>query len=171
MFFTVDPAETKLIKGGNMKVLLKNQITRNLTCIAEESKVFEAKLLMKNNWIRHLPVTEVNGEYVVGMISDRDLLRAKNEDQKINELMSSPVKTFDIETPVKTIVHSMIEAKMSAFLITRKEEIIGIVTTEDMLLLLSQTLTETNRTEMILSQYLANPVLQGSINLLNQAGI
>lgn len=154
-----------------MKVLLKNQITRNLTCIAEEAQVFEAKQLMKNNWIRHLPVTDLNGEYVVGMISDRDLLRAKNEEQKIKDLMSSPVKTYDIETPVKTIVHSMIESKVSAFLITKKEEIIGIVTTEDMLLLLSQTLTEANKTELILSQYLANPVVQGSINLLNQAGI
>ncbi len=154
-----------------MKVLLKNQITRNLTCIAEEAQVFEAKQLMKNNWIRHLPVTDLNGEYVVGMISDRDLLRAKNEEQKIKDLMSSPVKTYDIETPVKTIVHAMIESKVSAFLITKKEEIIGIVTTEDMLLLLSQTLTEANKTELILSQYLANPVVQGSINLLNQAGI
>lgn len=154
-----------------MKVLLKNQITRNLTCIAEEAQVFEAKQLMKNNWIRHLPVTDLNGEYVVGMISDRDLLRAKNEEQKIKDLMSSPVKTYDIETPVKTIVHAMIESKVSAFLITKKEEIIGIVTTEDMLLLLSQTLTEANKTELILSQYLANPVFQGSINLLNQAGI
>jgi predicted transcriptional regulator len=126
---------------------------------------------MKNNWIRHLPVTDLNGEYVVGMISDRDLLRAKNEEQKIKDLMSSPVKTYDIETPVKTIVHAMIESKVSAFLITKEEEIIGIVTTEDMLLLLSQTLTEANKTELILSQYLANPVVQGSINLLNQAGI
>lgn len=158
-------------KGGYMKVLLKNQITRNLTCIVEEAQVFEAKQLMKNNWIRHLPVTDQNGEYVVGMISDRDLLRAKNEEQKIKDLMSSPVKTYDIETPVKTIVHAMIESKVSAFLITKKEEIIGIVTTEDMLLLLSQTLTEANKTELILSQYLANPVIQGSINLLNQAGI
>lgn len=171
MFFTVKWPENIPIKGGYMKVLLKNQITRSLTCIAEETKVFEAKQLMKNNWIRHLPVIDINGEYVVGMISDRDLLRAKNEDQKVNELMSSPIKTFDIETPVKTIVHAMIEAKMSAFLITKEDEIIGIVTTEDMLLLLSQTLTETNKTEMILSQYLANPVLQGSINLLSQAGI
>jgi len=160
-----------LYKGGIMKVLLKNQITRKLTCIPTGTTVYEARQIMKNNWIRHLPVTDTEGQYVMGMISDRDLLRAKNEDQQVDELMSSPVKTFDIETPVKTIVHSMIDAKMSAFLITKKEDIIGIVTSEDMLLLLSQILTETNKTEMILSQYLANPVVQGSINLLNQAGI
>lgn len=154
-----------------MKVLLKNQITRKLTCIPSHTSVYEARQIMKNNWIRHLPVTDSAGEYVLGMISDRDLLRAKNEDQVVDELMSTPVRTFDIETPVKTIVHSMIDSKMSAFLITKKEDIIGIVTSEDMLLLLSQILTETNKTEMILSQYLANPVVQGSINLLNQAGI
>ncbi|MCB0368402.1 MAG: CBS domain-containing protein, partial [Bdellovibrionales bacterium] len=104
-------------------------------------------------------------------VSDRDLLRAQAETQKVKELMSSPVKTFYIETPVKTIVHAMIEGKVSAFLITKKEEIIGIVTTEDMLLLLSQVLTESNKTELILSQYLSSPLFQQSINMLNQAGI
>lgn len=154
-----------------MKVLLKNQITRKLTCIPFDTKVHEAKNIMKNNWIRHLPVTDMEGEYVIGMISDRDLLRAINEEQIVSELMSSPVKTFDIDTPVKNIIHTMIDAKVSAFLITKKDEIIGIVTTEDMLLLLSQLLTETNKAEMILSQYVANPIVQQSINMLNQVGI
>ena len=154
-----------------MKVLLKNQITRKLTCINQDTTVAESKKIMKNNWIRHLPVADTSGEYVIGMVSDRDLLRATSEEQKAAELMSSPVKTYDIETPVKTIVHAMIEAKMSAFLITKKDDIVGIVTTEDMLLLLSQVLTETNKTEMILSQYIASPLFQQSVNMLNQAGI
>ncbi|MCK6597108.1 MAG: CBS domain-containing protein [Bdellovibrionaceae bacterium] len=154
-----------------MKVLLKNQITRQLTCLPIDANVALAKTTMNNNWIRHLPITDTTGEKVLGIVSDRDLLRAKNEEQKLEELMSSPVKTYDLETPVKTIVHSMIEGKVSAFLVTKQEAVIGIVTTEDMLLLLSQILTETNRTELYLSQYLSNPILQQSVNMLNQVGI
>ncbi|MBN8538009.1 MAG: CBS domain-containing protein [Deltaproteobacteria bacterium] len=154
-----------------MKILLKNQITRKLTCIPQEMSVHEAKKIMQNNWFRHLPIKDAGGEYILGMISDRDLLRAHSENQTVSSLMSSPVKTYDIETPVKTIVHSMIESKVSAFLITQKGEIIGIVTSEDLLLLLSQVLTESHKTEMILSQYMASPLFQQSINMLNQAGI
>lgn len=154
-----------------MKALLKNQITRNLITVKHNTTVFEAQQLMRNNWIRHLPVLDEKNERVLGLVSDRDLLRAANAEQSIQELMSAPVKTFDIETPIKTIVHSMIEAKVSAFIITRSNQVVGIVTTEDMLLLLSQFLTEANNTELILAEFLTNPIFQQTSNMLGNVGL
>lgn len=154
-----------------MKALLKNQITRNLITIHQNTNVFEAQQLMRNHWIRHLPVLDDKNEKVLGLISDRDLLRATGADQSVKELMSAPVKSFEIETPIKTIVHSMIEAKVSAFIITRKSQVVGIVTTEDMLLLLSQFLTESNNTELVLAEFLTNPLFQQTSNMLGNVGI
>lgn len=154
-----------------MKATLRNNMTHNLVTINKHATAEEAYKLMVTSWIRHLPVVDDSGEYIVGMLSDRDLLRSPHPKTPIFELMSSPVKTFDVETPVKTVVQAMIDGKVSAFIITGKEEIVGIVTSEDMLILLSKALEEEQSPKWILSEFLVNPIFQRTINMASQAGI
>lgn len=85
--------------------------------------------------------------------------------------MSSPVRTFDMDTPLKKVVNTMIDEKLSAFIVMKSDEVAGIVTTEDMLLLLSQYLNEEESPKAILGEFLVNPVFQGSMHTLSQAGI
>ncbi|MEN0059450.1 MAG: CBS domain-containing protein [Bdellovibrio sp.] len=154
-----------------MKPALENNISRKLVTIQKNMKASEAYALMANEWIRHLPVVDDKGEMVIGMISDRDVLRASRPDKPVAELMSSPVRTFDIGTPIRTVVTAMIDAKMSAFLITERDEIVGIITSEDMLLLLAQLLKEEASAKWILSEFLVNPLLQKTVTMTAQAGI
>ncbi|MDG0816324.1 CBS domain-containing protein [Bdellovibrio svalbardensis] len=154
-----------------MKPELKNNMTHSLITISKNATAAEAYSVMNSEWIRHLPVIEDTTDYIVGIISDRDLLKAPHSTTPIYSLMSSPVRCFDISTPVRTVVKSMIDNKLSAFLITDKSEVAGIVTSEDMLLLLSQLLKDDHSAKWILSEFLVNPVLQRSIDLAAQAGI
>lgn len=154
-----------------MKAKLKDNMTRDLVTIKRTAKASDAYKVMMNNWFRHLPVTDETGEFVVGMLSDRDLLRSPDHSRLVQDLMTSPVRTFDIETPMKKVVTAMIDEKLSAFMIMKNDEIAGIVTTEDMLLLLSQYLNEDENTRAILGEFLVNPAFQSTMNSLSQAGI
>ena len=154
-----------------MNIRLKDNMTRSLITAKKTTSAKEAYQLMQNNWIRHLPVVDDSGEYIIGMLSDRDLLRAPTPEKAIFEMMSAPVRSFDIDTPIRKIVQTMIDDKVSAFIVMKKDEVAGIVTSEDMLLLLAQILNEDSSPKTILSDFLTNPLLQKSMNSLSQAGI
>ncbi len=154
-----------------MKALLKDHFTRNLITIDRHASADEAYRKMTHNWVRHLPVLDTEKNLIVGILSDRDLLRSPSSQRPVYELMSTPVRTYEITTPIKKVVQTMIDDKVSAFLITRNEEVVGIITTEDMLLVLAQFLTEEESTRWVLGEFLVNPALQTAIHTTAQAGI
>lgn len=179
-----------------MRTDLKNALTKNLVRVDYSAKLDEAYSLMKNNWIRHLPVMN-SWDEIVGILSDRDLMRAadshlENTNQNTNQTsgdlssekprfdpncivgdyMSAPVKSFDVATPTKKVLDRMLEDKVSAFLITDNNEMIGIVTTEDMLRLLSHLLEDKQRRwPARLENFLSHPVFQKTSQLLSDMGI
>lgn len=155
-----------------MKIAVKDHMTRKLVTVGKEASAAEALRLMNNYWIRHLPVMDETEEFIVGMLSERDLLRAPSNTTPVSELMSSPIKTFPYDTPVKAVVDAMIEEKVSAYLITKDEEIVGIITSEDMLVLLDQILKKDETdAPWVLGDLFANPLLQRTAYLVGQAGI
>jgi CBS domain-containing protein len=154
-----------------MKTNLRNNMTRNLVTINKHAHAGDAYKIMSAHMIRHLPVVDDTGEFIVGMLSDRDLLRSPHPVTPVYELMSSPVRTFDVETPLRLVVQAMIDEKISAFIITGKEDIMGIVTTEDMLILLSKILQDEDSSKWVLNEFLVNPVFQRAVNMTTQAGI
>lgn len=171
MVILAKPASIYSEIGGAMKAALRNNMTHKLITVGKLVTAGEAYKLMVSSSIRHLPVVDEAGEYIVGMLSDRDLLRSPHSTTPIYELMSAPVRTFDVETPVKKVVQAMIDEKLSAFIVTGKDEIAGIVTSEDMLILLSKVLEEEQSPKWILSEFLVNPIFQRTINMASQAGI
>lgn len=102
---------------------------------------------MKEHGIRHLPVVDMSGK-LVGIISDRDMLRAANI-RMINEIeqemtfnphhtvedfMSWPVQTVSEKTSVEDLAKMMIDQKVSAFVVNGPNQYIkGIITTDDLL--------------------------------------
>ncbi|KHD89210.1 MAG: hypothetical protein OM95_05190 [Bdellovibrio sp. ArHS] len=154
-----------------MKLVLKDHMTKKLITVSRTASAAEAQRLMANYWIRHLPVMDEQEDYIVGMLSDRDLIRAPSAEVSVDTLMTSPIKTFDIETPIADVVDGMIEEKVSAFLITKKDEVVGIVTSEDMLIVLHQILNKEDGITWNLSEILVNPALQRAAYLVGQAGI
>lgn len=154
-----------------MKMALKDHMTRKLITINRTATCAEASRLMTNYWIRHLPVVDEAEEFIIGMLSERDLLTATSADIPVEEIMTTPLRTFSIETPLRTVVNSMIEEKISAFLITKEDEIVGIVTSEDLLILLDQMLKKEGGRGWDLSELLVNPALQRAAYIMGQAGI
>ncbi|MEN0059776.1 MAG: CBS domain-containing protein, partial [Bdellovibrio sp.] len=107
-----------------------------------------------------------------GMISERDLLKAPSSSTLVEDVMSKPLRTFDIETPLRAVVQAMISEKISAYLITKKEEVVGIVTSEDLLHLLDQLLNDQNEEAgWSLGDFLVNPALQRAAYIVGQTGI
>lgn len=154
-----------------MKMALKDRMSRQLVTIERHVSAIEAHRIMRNYWIRHLPVVDEAEEYIIGMLSERDLLMALSPDVPVEKLMSAPLKTFDIDTPARTVVDAMLADKISAYLITKKDEVVGIVTSEDMLALLEEMLKKEEHHNWIVSDILVNPALQRAAYLMGQAGI
>lgn len=162
-------------------------MTNKMITISESADLSSAYKVMQTNNIRHLPVLNRHEE-IVGILSDRDLLRAlkteifhqpgfKIEDAKFDpteivyEYMSRPVKTFDKKTPVAQVVREMIKDKISSYLISDGQDVIGIVTSENFLHLLLKYLNEEDSSTWSLERILSTPWVQSASNSLSQAGI
>jgi acetoin utilization protein AcuB len=111
---------------------------------------------MKRYRIRHMPVLDDAGR-VVGIVSDRDLQRAtwpvespgdNYRDEKpmfrpaavVSDYMSWPIKSVPSDTNLIEVAKMMIDEKISAVLVTKGHSLVGIVTHEDLLKVLTSVL-------------------------------
>jgi CBS domain-containing protein len=154
-----------------MKLNLKDHMTKKLITVDKDASVAEARRLMTNYWIRHLPVLDSGEDFIIGMLSERDVLKASSDDVCVEYLMTTPMRTFDIKTPLSDVVEAMIAEKISAFLITKGDEIVGITTSEDMLVLLNELLRKEESPTWSLSEVFTNPALQKAAYMVGQTGI
>lgn len=122
-------------------------MTKKIITVRVNSPIQAAYEDMKEHGIRHLPVIDMAGK-LVGIISDRDMLRAANV-RMVNEIeqemtfnphhtvedfMSWPVQTVSEKASVEDLAKMMIEQKVSAFIVNGPNQYIkGIITTDDLL--------------------------------------
>lgn len=117
--------------------------------VAPDTRIEDAREQMKANRLRHLPV--VDGDRVVGMISDHDILaeyaRAKAwlraphpaaqrpppVRETVGQIMTSPAHTTRRETPIADAISIMLENQISALPVVDLEGLAGIVTTTNLL--------------------------------------
>lgn len=121
--------------------------TRVVT-IGPEDSIDEAIALLDTNHFRHLPV--VDKGRILGMVSDRDLLRAvgmlPNEQRtasregparvgatRISQVMSSPVTTISADAPADEGAALMLERNIRALPLVYRDRLAGIVTQTDFL--------------------------------------
>lgn len=122
-------------------------MTEKLITVESSDYLKNAYKIMREKGIRHLPVTAPSGK-VVGLISDRDLKLAMNKtldfddetyyqfnsDEKIEDYMSTPVKSVSGTEPIESVARKMLVDKVSAYLVMDKNHhVCGIVTTDDLL--------------------------------------
>ncbi len=109
-----------------------------------------ARVLMLEKKIRHLPVLNEK-EFVIGILSDRDVLLAMNsvqinafqkyitldENLVVDDYMSWPVYTVSDDTSIRRVAEEMLSQKMSAFLVEDSQgHLAGIVSADDLLRIL-----------------------------------
>jgi acetoin utilization protein AcuB len=123
-----------------MKQQIKNIFSDDLVTIKENANLSEADDLMNNYNIRHLPVMNDNYE-LVGLLSKSDYsalryIDSRFTNHKVSVFMSSPVKMVHESATVKQVAKIFIEKKISSVIVTNEHEVVGILTSEDLIRLL-----------------------------------
>lgn len=116
--------------------------------VRPDDSIDHAIALMDQHSFRHLPVVERSR--ILGMVSDRDLLRAvamlPNSERnassegparvgatRIDQVMSRPAITVDAEAPLEAAAEIMLRERIRAVPLVYKDRIAGIVTETDFL--------------------------------------
>ncbi|UYL08585.1 CBS domain-containing protein [Bdellovibrio sp. SKB1291214] len=124
-----------------MAKLARDVMTNNVIMVSAGTTLADAHKLMKNHHIRHLPIVDKD-QRIMGVLSERDILKSANIYQShVEEMMSQPVVWMAEDEPINSAVEKMLEKKISSVLVGNSEDqLIGIVTTDDLLQLLAQSL-------------------------------
>ncbi len=112
-------------------------MTAKVVTIRQTATVREALKLLAELDVRHLPVVDEH-EGLVGMISDRDLLRLRRSSevlgQAVSEVMSGDVLVVTPTTHVDEIIDLMTENKIGALpVVDADQQLAGIVSYVDVL--------------------------------------
>jgi CBS domain-containing protein len=156
---------------------LNNNMSKKLITVMWNDDLLTAMLKMKNARIRHLPVVDQLGE-VLGILSHRDIpTDGSDEDyamEIVRDYMSTPVHTVEFKTNLVDVAKQMIDKKISSLLVQDNNEVVGIVTHEDLLKALVHILEKPPVTDRLLGKLIEfnynSPVGQ-VVNTLAEMGI
>ncbi len=115
-------------------------MTTSVTIISPEATLAEARELMRAHRFRHLPVVE--NARLVGILSDRDILRAKRsaplETMAVSEAMTQKLWTADPATSILTAAELMAEYRVGCLpVLDENMRLQGIVSASDVMRCLS----------------------------------
>jgi CBS domain-containing protein len=108
---------------------------KSVTAIGPDTPIEEARDRMESADIRHLPVVDPGGA-LLGLLSDRDLLRARGfspAPTKVSEIMSKHVRTIAPDAAATDAAHAMIDFKIDSVPVVAGRKLVGIVTATDFL--------------------------------------
>ena len=109
---------------------------REVATVPAGTRVADALLVLKERRIGAVPV--VDGERIVGIFSERDLVTclcvhgASALDLPVDAGMSSPARTIDSDTPVLAALSIMTNQRIRHLPVTESGEIRGIVSIGDL---------------------------------------
>lgn len=152
---------------------VKSIMSKQLKTINAGSTIKEAYDLMEEFRIRHLPVLNEDGE-ISGVLTYKDVLADKAVlTMPVEYFMSFPVEQVPENSSLKNAALTMLEKKLTALLITNDEqEVVGIVTTDDLLWHLASHLqNEPDEASPLLSSLGLQTTVGEIAHLLSQAGI
>ncbi len=123
-------------------LLVRDSMTREVLTVGPETTAAEALALCRGARIRHLPVLE--GGRLVGIISDRDLRSATPalgdpdrvaalERIRVSDEMALGVQTASPEDPIEHAATEMYERKIGCLPVVDGDELVGIVTSSDVM--------------------------------------
>lgn len=138
-----------------MNQLISSIYTKNLITIKETESLSEADSIMNNYNIRHLPVVDATNT-LVGILSKSDYIALKFFDSRLKDfsvkmLMTSPIVVVSHFTTIKKVAQIFIEKKINSVLVAKNQEVVGILTSEDLIRLLaddSDYLTERDQLDL-----------------------
>jgi acetoin utilization protein AcuB len=125
-----------------MMLLVQDWMTRTLVTLSPETSVAEALTLCRERRIRHLPILEEGR--LVGIVSDRDLRDASPalgdpertramQQIRVRDVMTREVITVDPQEFIENAAQEMYELKIESLPVVAGEELLGIITSSDMM--------------------------------------
>lgn len=126
--------------------LVSSWMIANPRTVTPDTPLMEADWIMQENDYRHLPVVE--GGRLVGIVTDRDLRQASPSPATslsvyeisyllakltVDQVMSTPVRTVHPDDSVLEAASLMLEARISALPVVDEGDLVGILTTTDLL--------------------------------------
>jgi acetoin utilization protein AcuB len=131
------------------KGFMREKINRNPITIGPESSFYEARALIHDKGIRHLPVVDKNGR-LLGIVTDRDIREAAPSDAtllsvqelhyllgklKVSSIMTPKEKLITItpDTLIEEAVQLMHDHKIGCLPVVEAEKLYGIFTETDAL--------------------------------------
>jgi acetoin utilization protein AcuB len=135
--------------GIDYEGYIKENMQKNPITISSDASFYEARAIIRDKGIRHLPVVDKN-HHLVGLITDRDIREAAPSDAtslsvhelhyllgklKVSAFMTPKNKLITItpETIIEKAVQLMHDHKIGCLPILEGENFIGIITETDVL--------------------------------------
>ncbi|MDY2587068.1 CBS domain-containing protein [Winogradskyella aquimaris] len=122
-------------------------MTKNIIALNRDDDLETAEILFKRHKIRHIPV--VNGEVIIGMLSYSDLLRISFADAvydteeevdtvvynmfTIEQVMVKNVRTVPSKATIKEVANILAKEEFHALPVVDNGNLVGIVTTTDLI--------------------------------------
>lgn len=133
------------IKQEGRALFAAQIMTSPVVTMTPDAAIAEALQLFQARRLRHVPVVS-SGGMLVGMVSDRDILRhmagvtenlqpqsLHETTGKVMQLMSPHVLTASADTDVRYIARLFVEQRVGAMPIVTDGEVVGIITRSDIL--------------------------------------
>ena len=117
---------------------IRKIMTKGPPMIAPDKMVVEAIEMMKRYRVGSVLVGE-SEDNAVGIVSEADIVRkvlaagANLDTVKVEEIMSSPLISVDVKTPIHKIYHTMTEHRIRHLVITELGKKVGFVSVKDLL--------------------------------------
>ena len=137
----------------NNSMNVSKYMTQKLITATPDMTVKQAFLLMRTHRVRHIPVVE--GEKLVGIISDRDLRRPRwadtlddwttyyniDEIHTVTDVMTRTPETVKASDDIRKAVKIFREQRYGALpVLNRDQELVGILSAQDLLVALEELL-------------------------------
>lgn len=125
---------------------VRDIMTRYIETGSPDETVLDARDRFREGGFHHLPI--VDGARLLGIVSDRDVLRAAGPslaptvfdddmgpgvDRTLGEIMTREVITADPLMPIEEAADTMLREELSALPVLDEGRLVGIVTTADVL--------------------------------------
>lgn len=112
--------------------------------LSPDDSLAQARQMMSEHHIRHIPVVSGNG-LLVGVVSQRDVLaaadssvladKAAHQQEEhyvaLSSVMTSPVQTVDENASLRGTAMHLMKNRLGCLPVTRDEKLVGIITDSD----------------------------------------
>lgn len=144
------PADVEIAGSAQVYENVADLMSTDLFTVSPDDPLALAAGTMTWRHIRHLPVEDASGRFV-GMISSRDILKVlaergtEHSALTVGAVMSTEPATVSPETSTVDAVKLMIRQKLDCLAVVKEGELVGIVSTQDMMVVLGCLLAATKQ--------------------------